>query len=686
MFAACFLLAIATVSGSLLTFLYDRSAPFPARFCMGATTGMVLFAAVGFLLALWLGLGPVSISLAVLVMLLPFLLLARKDFRAFVTGEIGTAVLSALQAARRPTRRTFAYVVFYCGLTVLLSAVFAAAAYETPEGIFTAVRNNLGDLPLHLQVINSFAQGHNLPPEDPTFAGVRFAYPFMVDFLAAMLMKTGAGPDIISAMWAENMFAALSLVGMVHYWTWLLTRSRLAGFLAPLLVLFGGGLGWAQIFQDVHESEHGLLPLLASLPHSYTIMDVGGILRWGNSLTTLFAPQRSILFGMPLAIVIFCQWWLAVGDDSQPPTESASQPNGTRRMLSSGIFAGLMPLLHAHTFLVVMGVGACLALIFNLRQIPRKERSGFQQKAPARQSSLTPSSASSWRPWLLFFATVSVVALPQLRWLAGSGGVKISSYLGWQPGWDHSSFNPVIFWLANTGLFIPLLLLALLSRSPGFALPRRVLMFYAPFLLCFILPNLFKFAPWIWDNIKVLFWWYVASVPLVAFVIAQGFKQRRGARWLAAGALVTLLLAGALDVLAVVTEAQEFREFDRDAIAIAQRISARAAPRAVVLHAPGFNSPVFLTGRRSLMGYAGWMWSRGLDASQRQADIQRMYAGTPDAAALLRQYQVDYVLIGPAELTSLNVNPQFWSQYSLAAHIGPYQLYQIAETHEKGGP
>jgi hypothetical protein len=651
MLTACFLLAVATVSGSLLTFLYDRSAPFPARLCMGATTGMVLFAFAGFVFALWLGLTPASIALALAVMLLPFLLFGRKNFRTLVTGQVRDAVRSAFEAARRPTRRTFLSVLFYCALTVLLSAVFAAAAYETSDGIFTAVRNNLGDLPLHLQVINSFAQGHNLPPEDPTFAGVRFAYPFMVDFLAAMLMRAG-GADIISAMWAENMFAALSLAGILHYWTWLLTRSRLAGFLAPLLVLFSGGLGWVRIFQDVHDSEHGLLPLLGSLPHSYTIMDVGGILRWGNSLTTLFAPQRSILFGMPLAIVIFCQWWLAIGSGPDTQGESVSQPNATRRMLAAGIFAGFMPLVHAHTFLVVMAVGACLALIFHPK----------------------------WRTWLVFFAAATVIALPQLRWLAGSGGVKLSSYLGWQPGWDHTNFNPVIFWLANTGLFIPLLLLALLWRRPGFALPRRVLMFYAPFLLCFILPNLFKVAPWIWDNIKVLFWWYVASAPLVAWVIAQGLTQRRGVRWLAGGALVALLLAGALDVLAVITGAQEFREFDREAIAVAQRISDRAAPRAVVLHAPGFNSPVFLTGRRSLMGYAGWMWSRGLDSSQRQADIQRMYAGAPEAAALLRQYQVDYVLIGPAELASLPVSPQFWSKYSQVAQIGPYQLYQIVVT------
>jgi hypothetical protein len=651
MLTACFLLAIATVSGTLLTFLYDRSAPFPARLVMGATTGMVLFAAAGYLFALWLGLEAASICLALVVMFLPSLLLLRKNFRERAVGQTRAALQSGLRAARRPTRTTIAYVLFYCALTVLLSAVFAAAAYETPDGIFTAVRNNLGDLPLHLQVINRFAQGHNLPPEDPTFAGVRFAYPFMADFLAAVLIKA-TGANAIGAMWAENMFAALALVGMLHYWTLLLTRSRLAGFIAPLLVLFSGGVGWAWILQDVHESEHGLVPLLASLPHSYTIMDAGGILRWGNSLTTLFVPQRSILFGMPLAIVILCQWWLAVGGDSDSEAESVSQPNATRRMLAAGIFAGLLPLSHAHTFLVVMAMGACLALIFH----------------------------GSWRTWILFFATAIIVALPQLLWLGRSGGVKLSSYLGWQPGWDHANFNPVLFWLANTGLFIPLLLMALLWRRPGFVLPRRVLKFYAPFLLCFILPNLFKVAPWIWDNIKVLFWWYVASAPLVAWVVAQGFTQRRSVRWLAAGALATLLLAGALDVLAVVTGAAEYREFDRDGKAVAKLISERVPPRAVVLHAPGFNSPVFLTGRRSLMGYAGWMWSRGLDSSQRQADIQRMYAGAPEAAALLRQYQVDYVLIGPAELTSLNVNPQFWSQYSQVAQIGPYHLYRTGGT------
>src|SRR5688572_31613449 len=36
--------------------------------------------------------------------------------------------------------------------------------------------------------------------------------------------------------------------------------------------------------------------------------------------------------------------------------------------------------------------------------------------------------------------------------------------------------------------------------------------------------TLFRFlrlSPWIWDNIKFLFYWYVASVPIVALVLAR---------------------------------------------------------------------------------------------------------------------------------------------------------------------
>jgi hypothetical protein len=678
MFVACLLLLIAILGGTLLTFLFDRNAPRGARLCMGASIGMALMATVGFLLALVLGLGATTIILTAVILLLPGLLLISPERRALILH----ALRPPASAAQKSSIVGIGYLAFYLAIAILLAMVFNRAVFERPDGIYTGVMNNLGDLPLHLQVINSFAQGHNLPPEDPTFAGVRFAYPFLVDFLAAMLVRAGAG--VIFAMWLQNMVMALALVGLLHYWTILLTRNRLAGVIAPLLVLFSGGLGWWLLFSE--SSSDGFFAMLGSLQHDYTIVP-NSILRWGNSLTTLFVPQRSILFGMPLAITIFCQWWLAISQQEDAPpsneptaTSALEQRNAVsaklsksrskrsrkaatavlqpeppnfylRRMMAGGLCAGLLPLIHAHTFLVVMAAGACLTLIFR----------------------------SAWRSWLYFFVVALVVCLPQVLWLANTGGVNTRSYLGWQPGWDHGQHNVIWFWFVNTGLFIPLLVVALVWRRGTFKLPQRALKFYAPFIFCFFIPNLIKVAPWVWDNIKVLFLWYVASAPLVAWLLARWWQQRSFIPWLAPPVLATLLLAGALDVLRVVSEASEYQEFDAHGIAAANVISAQTAPRSRVLHAPTYNSPVFLTGRRSLLGYPGWMWSRGLDYSERSADIARIYSGAPEADGLLRKYNVDYVLVGPMELASFKVNEQFWLKYKTLSQAGAYRVYQIGD-------
>ena len=679
MIAACLLLTIAILGGTLLTFLFDSAAPAAARLSMGACLGMALMSGTGFVLALWLGLNATSIALAAGALLLPWLLLLNSTYRAQVRGQFWPSSRVTSRKSRPQTSNgNFGYWLFYLAITLLLALVFSRAVYQQPDGIYTGFTNNLGDLPLHMQVINSFAQGQNLPPEDPAYAGVRFAYPFMVDFFAAMLVRAGAG--IMAAMWLQNMVLALALVGLLHYWTLLLTRNRAAGLLAPLLVLFSGGLGWWLLFSDWSSSD-GLFSLLGNLPHDYTIIaEPNSLLRWGNSLTTLFVPQRSILFGIPLAIFIFCQWWKVIAQEQTEPVidnvgKSVSRgkaggrasrvearvvfrpgppltlPPTQNRMVAAGVCAGLLPLIHAHTFLAVMSVAVCLLLIFR----------------------------ECWRNWLLFFAVAITLSLPQLLWLAHAGAVHARSYLGWQPGWDHGDHNVLWFWFVNAGPFLLALIVALAWRPNDLGASPRLIKFYAPFIFCFLMPNLIKLAPWVWDNIKVLFLWYIASTPLVALLLANWWQKRSRWRWLAPAAFLSMVLAGSLDVLRVITGTTENREFDAQGIAIAKTISAQAASRALVLHAPTFNSPVFLTGRRSLLGYPGWIWSRGLDYSQRDLDIQRIYAGDPGATGLLRQYGIDYMLVGPEELSSLRINEGFLSQYRKLAQAGPYRLYQVGK-------
>src|SRR5579864_5697284 len=311
MLLAILLLISAITGGTLLTFLFDRSTPRAARLCMGASMGLALMATVGFLLALVFGLGATTIIVTALLLLLPWLLLLNGEYRIVIL-----AALRLNPSSSASSSTGIGYLAFYLAIAILLAMVFNRAVFERPDGIYTGVTNNLGDLPLHLQVINSFTQGQNLPPQDPTYAGVRFAYPFLVDFLTATLVRAGAG--VIFAMWLQNMVLAMAFAGLLHYWTILLTRNRLAGVIAPLLVLFSGGMGWWLLFSDVSSGE-GFFSTLGNLQHDYTIVP-NSILRWGNSLTTLFVPQRSILFGLPLAITIFCQWWLAV---SQQQTQAS---------------------------------------------------------------------------------------------------------------------------------------------------------------------------------------------------------------------------------------------------------------------------------------------------------------------------------------------------------------------------
>jgi hypothetical protein len=138
-------------------------------------------------------------------------------------------------------------------------------------------------------------------------------------------------------------------------------------------------------------------------------------------------------------------------------------------------------------------------------------------------------------------------------------------------------------------------------------------------------------------------------------------------------------LAGFLDLSRIALHSVQLRVFDKDGIDIAKEITERTAPRALILHAPTFDSPVFLTGRRSLLGYPGQIWSRGLDSGSREGDIQNIYAGASNGRALLERYTLDYVLVGPQERAMLPVNDTFFSNFPLIGRCGGYALYRVPQ-------
>ena len=59
------------------------------------------------------------------------------------------------------------------------------------------------------------------------------------------------------------------IAGVLHRWTWELTKDRIASLLAPLLLLFGGGFGWVLFFRDAAHRNDSLLRFLASATRLY---------------------------------------------------------------------------------------------------------------------------------------------------------------------------------------------------------------------------------------------------------------------------------------------------------------------------------------------------------------------------------------------------------------------------------
>jgi len=465
-------------------------------------------------------------------------------------------------------------------------------------------------------------------------------------------------------MFVVSFTLALAFVGLVHRWALVMLRDRLGAILTPLIVLLNGGLGWLLLFEKAGTHEGGLWGVLMNYP-SFTVIPET-TWRWGNAISALLVPQRGFLMGLPLAVIVFTQWWLAIQKDEPPPPPRTTKtkqrkplpppipepvtrfPFRTRRMIAAGVAAGLLPLVHAHSFVVVMGMAACLALL-HIR----------------------------WREWFTFFAVASVIAIPQLLWSTMHSAVDATTFFAWEIGWDHGQEHPVFFWFKNTGFFIPLIFAAVLLRFDGYLVGKRLLLFYLPFTLCFIIPNFVKMAPWIWDNIKVLYYWWLASAPLVALLLARLWQQGPIRRVIAALLFACVTAAGALDVAGITLRSVKYEVFDSVGVAFAERVKQLTAPRSLIIHAPVHNTPVFLTGRRSLMGYPGHIWTHGLEFVRREGEIKRIYMGAPDAEQLLKNYDVDYAVIGPLERIVTPPNEQFFSRFEKVEQLGEYSLYKI---------
>lgn len=692
MIVSLIIILLISLSGLSLTYLFAKDETFLWRLSAGNIVGSALFGLVCFVIANFFGLSVVTVLIALVISALPLLLLRDKVAKRRLKDDWQRGKDKNQGINYRKVWR----IVYYLFFLILFIAFFDRAMIVGNDGIFTGGSQNFGDLPYHLGAIFSFTDGNNFPPQNPSFAGAKFTYPFIADFLTACLVKFGA--SVQSVMFVQNVFWAFSLLVILERFVFKVTNNRLAGKIAPFILFFSGGFGFLWFFKDYWYGTQGLWEILWNLPTDYTISDK---FRWGNSLVVLFITQRSLLLGMPLTIIVLGKLWAIFATENTEEDEeekdklkvkgrkikeNSSESLAYLSPFIVGLLAGTLPLIHAHSLAVLFVVSAFL-FFFSLQ---------------------------NWKEWIAFAAGVCVIAVPELIWFMTGSATKTSEFIAWHFGWDSQGENLLLFWIKNTGIFIILLIVSFglvffpqsrkdakeeqeeiskndlkkqklkskRQKSAGktrhSSLVTRHLIFFLPFLFLFIISNMAKFAPWEWDNIKVLIYWFVGAIPFVSFLLAWLWQRNNFVlKALAISCFVTLIFAGALDVWRTASAQVKNQVFDADAVKIADKLKRITEPDDLFLNAPTFNSAIVLTGRRSLMRYSGHLSSHGIDYAERENDVKKIYAGDGTAEVLMRKYGIKYVLISPRERDTLQVNEQFFQKYRVVAEEGNYRIYEV---------
>jgi hypothetical protein len=634
-------------AGFGLTYLIGLGLLLEERIAFGAVLGATAVAALSLVLSLVIH----DVTALTVLAALGFVALVGAAAAAWqrkqLVADIAEARVRWGASPRTPGHPwPLAAVAVVCGAWTVH---FLHQAYVyTPAGLYAGYVNIWGDWAAHLSFAGSFAYGHNFPPEYPIDPGHHLGYPFMIDFLAANLVPLGS--SLTSALVWTSGLLGLAFPTVLYLAAQRFAGGRAAAAIAVFVFLLSGGLGFVYLVGDI---QHFGLSALVHLPREYTLnRDLN--FQWLNPVLAYLVPQRSTLFGFSLALILLVILWLAARDRS-----------GWQPFVFVGIVAGILPVYHVHAYGTVVALSAFWAL-FTLRI-----------------------------HWLGFFIPALAIGIPILAWmwppantsLCGNGA-SLHGYcfeVGWLSYLDGQHDLPiwfgrdwVWFWIKNTSVFIPLLVAAQLLRS---WIPTAFASWFAPMWLWFLVPNVILLQPWDWDNTKFFVFWALLGSILIGGFLARMFQRGPGSAIVASALLVLLGLAGALDLARASDFSVSSVQFtDTGGLQVADWVRAHTSPTAVFVVADEHNSPIpTLAGRRVMIGYPGWLWTYGLpDYVQKGADEKRILDGDPAAMELVRQYGVDYVMIGPQEIPR-GASRDYWDRHgTLVYDHGGYAVYKVS--------
>ncbi|MBD3362199.1 hypothetical protein GF362_00590 [Candidatus Dojkabacteria bacterium] len=503
------------------------------------------------------------------------------------------------------------------------------------DGIYSGYFGVWSDWASHFAYMNRFL--YHTPANwfntHPLFYGKKFIYPFIPDFISAMLVKFGM--DKVTSFILPSLLVSLLLLLIFYkFFKYIFKSSKLA-ILAITLFFSSGGLGFIWFINDLVSNWGNILQFF---PPEYTRMPEEHI-HWVTILPGQLLAQRGLLFGLPILTYIVFQLYKWSKQNFKNIKKY--------KITLLGFLSSLLLIIHTHSFIVLFMVCLCF---LSMR---------FKQ----------------YKSWLVYGVTVVIFAFPIYLLLYHN---QVSgSFFKWYPGWiaKTDQINFLYFWFLNWGLFLPFAIYSIVKNK----LYKNPLVTSG--LVVFSVSNLILYQPWDWDNTKILNWTYLMFCIPVVIELKNIWNLKN--KFLQSFVILLIFLfsfSGMLDNFRLLkTNKLKAKAWSYEEVNLAQNFRRISNPTDIVLCSDYHHHWITsLTGRQVLMGYRGWLGSYGVDYHQTYEDIHNIYKGSEISKVLIQKYNIKYIVIGPHEKRDFEVNLDFFKKnYQVVLNNGNYVVYKV---------
>lgn len=561
-----------------------------------------------------LGKAPAIISILLGAVIAVVAFVSTRDWQRLRSSE-----KKQTEGSLRSYKKIWLWLVGAC-FVMFAVRCFCWVLYFDGDQLKIQSPNNLGDLALHITYIRYFAKGVTLWPENPIYLLSSVRYPAGIDLFNALLLLIGVG-----------LRHGLVWVGLLSSVATFYAFKRWAGTFGIAAFLFNGGIVG---FQALSTGKW---------------MDYQGdaTIAWKSIPLAMFVTQRGLLYAIPAGVLLLYQWRAKYFPQSDrlphvPERAGAHRSDAPLPFWVECSLYATMPLFHLHTFIAL---SALLAFWFIIKNAPvRKE--------------------------LLRLVACAFLPATFIVWLI-TDHFQASSVLAWKFGWvqpeapGNEFARPFLsFWFVNFGMTLPLtlFLLGLCIWSlwkRNWKLPFQVPTTHAfviPAAIIFAITCLVKFAPWEWDNTKIMIWSYFMVIPFL--------WEDLIARWpleIRVGMCIALFGSGFLNLLGGLS-AGDYGFATRsevDGVAVALKkipVEARFASF------PTYNHPLLLNGRKVVAGYPGHLWTQGFDYTKVNEQLTALMNGAADWREIAHRLKARYLFWGREERANYGGSTRPWEK------------------------